>query len=164
MEYYGIEDKAKEMMKSEWKKIVKTKIREKEEERMRKECQEKHKYRVVLQGKYEMKQYIKDLSITKAKDVLAARLFMIKIPGNYKKREDMGPCWLCGEGNEDMEHLYQCKKTEEIRKQWNTTACDLISTNTGKLVRTSQFLNHVESIMEPKWTLMKLNEQDEEKL
>ena len=159
MTYYGIEDEANKIMKSEWKRSVKTKIRNKEEERMRQECEDKSKYRIVLQGKYEMKQYLKDLPIGTAKGILEARLLMIKVPGNYKSRDELGNCWLCGEGNEDMEHLYECKKTGELRNQWNTSKYDLLSDNTDELTRTSLFLSQVETLMEPKWLLLDCKEK-----
>ena len=159
MTYYGIEDEANKIMKSEWKRSVKTKIRNKEEERMRQECEDKPKYRIVLQGKYEMKQYLKDLPIGTAKGILEARLLMIKVPGNYKSRDELGNCWLCGEGNEDMEHLYECKKTGELRNQWNTSKYDLLSDNTDELTRTSLFLSQVETLMEPKWLLLDCKEK-----
>ena len=59
---------------------------------------------------------------------------------------------VCGEGNEDMEHLYECKKTGELRNQWNTSKYDLLSDNTDELTRTSLFLSQVETLMRHVYT------------
>ena len=87
MRYYGVEDNPQETLKSAWKRIVKQKIRDKTEEKLRKEGENMSKSRTVLVEKYEMKSYLRETTVDQAKQILTARLHMMKIPCNYKAQE-----------------------------------------------------------------------------
>ena len=93
---YDIEDSVLDDLKSAWKKKVKEKIKTKTEEMIRKNCESQSKARTVLEGEYKMKEYLTKTTIAEAKQILRARLHMLKLPCNYGKREC---CWLCGETN-----------------------------------------------------------------
>ena len=148
---YGIDDTAKDDLKSRWKKKVKEKIKYKVEQRVRAECTGKSKSRTVLNGKYGMTEYLKETTITEAKLILKTRLHMTKIPCNYKSLDLEDCCWLCGSEEARSEHYYECKGTRIQQKIWKARVEDLISTDRNTLLRTSKFMEKVADMYKPKW-------------
>ena len=165
---YEMEDTVKDDLKSTWKKKVKEKIRRKTEEILREKCTDKSKARTIIQGKYEIKEYLKETTISEAKIILTARLHMVKLPCNYKRNIDQNNCWLCGNENVRTEHFFICKGTKMMQKIWSAKAEDLLSTDRFALIRTSKFLEKVAELYKPKWELMyskkaqKIDEEERE--
>ena len=153
MKYYGVEDNPQETLKSAWKRMVKQKIRDKTEEKLRKEGENMSKSRTVLVEKYEMKSYLRETTVDQAKQILTARLHMMKIPCNYKAQE-AETCWLCGTtGKIRTEHYYECKGTTRLQKSCGAKIDDLTSMDTQALIRTTMFLEKVTEVFKPKWEM-----------
>ena len=107
IEKYNIELDPKEACKSTWKKEVKKKITEKLEGEIREKCLKSTKARIVVNDEYKTKDYmLGKTSLKEARQILATRLNMNKIPGNYKGREQ-GLCPLCYEGEGIIEHYFE---------------------------------------------------------
>ena len=152
MKEYGIDDTVLDDLKSTWKKKIKDKIKLKTEETIRKNCESLSKARTVVNGKYELKDYLKKTTISEAKQILKARMHMIKLPCNFGKKEE--GCWLCGEKNDvKTEHYYDCRGTKSLQQSWNANKSDLCSINTCDLKRTTKFIEHVEEMFQPKWEI-----------
>ena len=150
MKNYGIEDTTSEDVKSTWKKKVKERIREKTEESIRANCENQSKARTVMIEKYELKDYLKKAPVAEAKQILKARLHMMKLPCNYGRKDES--CWLCGsDGEVTTEHYYRCIGAKGLQRNWNAKEEDLQSTNRTRLIRTTKFLEQVEEIFKPKW-------------
>ena len=150
MKNYGIEDTTSEDVKSTWKKKVKERIREKTEESIRANCENQSKARTVMIEKYELKDYLKKAPVAEAKQILKARLHMMKLPCNYGRKDES--CWLCGsDGEVTTEHYYRCSGAKGLQRNWNAKEEDLQSTNRTRLIRTTKFLEQVEEIFKPKW-------------
>ena len=148
---YEIDDNPQKVLKSGWKKNVKQKIREKTEEKLRKDGETLSKSRTALLEKYEMKEYLKETTTYQAKQILKSRLHMMKIPCNYKSNEGDG-CWLCGhEDKIRTEHYYECKGTARLHRNWSAKIEDLTKMDTMALIRTSMFLEKVVEVFKPKW-------------
>ena len=67
----------------------------------------KTKTRFVKNGKFEMKEYIKH---KKGPTLLKLKLNMSDLKANYKGKYDNTSCRRCGLHEENIEHLWQCKK------------------------------------------------------
>ena len=76
-ERYDIQLDVEEAGKAKWKTHIKGNIRRKTEEIVREECKKMTKARTVMDDKYELKQYLKDLYIQSSKEILLVRLHMI---------------------------------------------------------------------------------------
>ena len=112
----GIESKTLEKMKkSTWKAIIK----EKSEERMNREIQQKtttmKKLRFLRGTHANESQYVKYCSMEETTKLLRLRLNMIKFDSNYGKR---GTCKICQKVAETMEHMLECKEANVEYKQW----------------------------------------------
>ena len=141
MTEYDIEDTVLDDLKSAWKKKVKDRIKLKTEETIRKNCESLSKARTVSAGEYKLKEYLTKTTIPEAKEILKARLHMMKLPCNYGEKEY---CWLCGEANNvRTEHYYKCQGTRNLQRIWNAKEEDLLSTNKSNLKRTTKYLEHV---------------------
>ena len=105
----GIESKTLEKMKkSAWKAIIK----EKSEERMNREIQQKTTTMRFLRGTHANEsQYVKYCSMEETTKLLRLRLNMIKFDSNYGKR---GTCKICQKVAETMEHMLECKEAKKI--------------------------------------------------
>ena len=154
MNEYGIVEDVTEQLKSAWKRIVKQRIEEHTEEEIIRSCGTLSKARTtLLDGKHEIRDYLKESTIKQAKKIITARLHMTKIPCNYKTSEFKG-CWLCGQQDDiRTEHYYECSGTRILRRNWNAKKEDLSSSDTQELVRTSMFLEKVVEIFKPKWDI-----------
>ena len=151
MAEYDIEDTVIDDLKSAWKKKVKEKIKTKTEETIRRTCETQSKARTVVADEYKLKEYLTKTTITEAKQILKARLHMLKLPCNYGKNEN---CWLCGEVNDvSTEHYFNCSGTRDLLRIWNAKEDDLESMNKSKLRRSTKFLEHVVEKFQPKWEL-----------
>ena len=106
----GRESKPLEKMKkSTWKTIIK----EKSEERMNREIQQKTTtMKKFLRGTHANEsQYVKYCRMEETTKLLRLRLNMIKFDSNYGKR---GTCKICQKVAETMEHMLECKEAKKI--------------------------------------------------
>ena len=85
------------MKKSTWKAIIK----EKSEERMNREIQQKNANE---------NQYVKYCGMEETTKLLKLRLNMIKFDSNYGKK---GTCKICQKVKETMEHMLECKEAKK---------------------------------------------------
>ena len=105
----GIESKTLEKMKkSTWKAIIK----EKSEERMNREIQQKtttmKKLRFLRGAHANESQYVKYCGMEETTKLLKLRLNMIKFDSNYGKKG------TCKKVAETMEHMLECKEAKKI--------------------------------------------------
>merc|ERR1712072_1164646 len=128
VEKYGITKKVDTVLKSEWKKEVKEKIQIIVEKEIRKRCAEMKKTRTVKDGPFCMKDYMKEMPLKEASDILRTRLHMTKLPCNYGGERQL--CPLCGcVGEITTEHyLGECLVTKKLADIWKTCPEDLEDT------------------------------------
>ena len=151
---YNIQLKAKESLKSTWKREVKRKINEEVELELRQKCNNSSKARTVKEDKFERKEYLKGKVDAKTvKKILRARLNMCKLPGNYKQG-GKGTCNLCEEGEGTTEHYFTCKQVHRLKKVWGVNVEQLKSQEIAVMINVANFLEKVEIMIEPgkkKW-------------
>ena len=103
---------AEMMMKREWKKLIKEKIKARIEERSREKESVMKKVRHQKDQEYERKHYIKEMGVKKAGGVIRWRLEKLDIGNNMGR----GRKCRCGE-KETTEHIVEC---EEVKKVMET--------------------------------------------
>ena len=104
--------------KSAWKKMVKTKIMDKIQERLKKETQGRTKSRFLENDKWGQKNYIKILPGEIAIEVAKIRLNMSNLKVNYHEGDLM--CVRCGTERDTSEHVVSCISgldPQELRNQ-----------------------------------------------
>ena len=117
---YQIKKDVNLVLKSEWKKEVKSKINQGVEKLVRDACAEGSKTRTVKDDVFELKNYLKENTVTEATDILKTRLHMTKLTCNYKRRQQKQiqntPCPLCGcSGIVKTEHYFRsCVVTRNL--------------------------------------------------
>ena len=149
IEKYKIELDPKEVLKSKWKKEVKSKITIKEEDELQKKCLKSTKARIVKDDEYKRKEYLSGkMNFTVSRQILLTRLNMNKIPGNFKGKGD-GKCFLCGEKDGKIEHYFQCKNVRGLVEVWDVGVGDLTSQDLPKMMHLSMFMKKVEVMLEP---------------
>ena len=98
-------------MKSTWKSIIK----EKSEERMNREIQQKtttmKKLRFLRGAHANESQYVKYCGMEETTKLLKLRLNMIKFDSNYGKKEHVKYVLIIAE---TMEHMLECKEAQTI--------------------------------------------------
>ena len=144
---YGIEKDVQECLKSAWKKDVKQKIQERVEEEIQEKCNNMKKTRTIKDDPLKMKQYLQDMTLSEASDILRMRLHMTKLPCNYGK--DANQCPLCGhQGKVDTKHYFgECQMTRRIADIWETRSEDL-NGSVEKLRNAKNHLKKVEIMVE----------------
>ena len=78
-------DQEGKIKKSTWKREVKTKIKDKIQQRLTDNINEKTKARTIQKDKWLMKEYIKNGNADDIKDTLKSRLHMWDVKKNYPK-------------------------------------------------------------------------------
>ena len=150
IEKYNITLDPKESLKSTWKKEIKRKITEKEEKEIREKCKNSTKSRIVKEDKYEKKEYLLGkVSLAEVKKIMAVRMNMSKIPGNFKGK-DGAMCPLCLKGEGQTEHYFECRMVHRLKKVWDVNQNDLTSLEVEKMKDVANFMGKVEVMIEPK--------------
>ena len=135
--------------KSAWKRQVKKNINEEMEKEVRLKCGELKKARLVKEDKYERKSYLNgQVDLETGKKILRTRMNMSRVPGNYKGT-GTGTCHLCREGEGSIEHYFQCRNTNELRKVWEVTVDELGSHDLSKMKDVTRFVEKVEILLNP---------------
>ena len=121
--YERVKDIAKELeiniakvgtiKKSTWKRLVKYKMKNKIEERLKKEMEGKTKSRTIKEDKWKMKEYILNCNGEDAKNIMLIRLHMWEVQMNYKKEEESVLCPLCERKEDTTEHVIECGRENE---------------------------------------------------
>ena len=146
---YSIELDPKESLKSTWKKEVKNKINKRMEEEIREKCKRSTKSRIVLNDKYEKKEYLlSKVSLPVAKKILRTRMNMVKVPGNYKGNGE-GICPLCETEEGSTEHYFRCSSVRLLVKVWDVKEEDLVSQEIQKMKDVSNFFEKVQTMINP---------------
>ena len=127
--------------KSQWKKHVKGRIRIVVEEEIRNGCTSDGKGRTVTKDEYSMKNYIKELPVDMASEILKVRLHMTRLPCNYG---DRSKCWLCDSALVKTEHYLECPGTLLLRECMGMNDSPFTSQDTNQLVKISQFFQKLE--------------------
>ena len=102
-------DQAEKMKKSTWKREVKTKIKEKIQQRLIDDLKEKCKAITIQKHKWQMKEYIKEGNTDDIKDILNIRLHMWDIKSNYPKNDTDTICPICRKEEDTTEHALDCE-------------------------------------------------------
>ena len=135
--YERVKDIAKELeiniarigtiKKSTWKRLVKYKMKNKKEERLKKEMEGKTKSRTIKEDKWKMKEYILNCNGEDAKNIMLIRLHMWEVQMNYKKETESVLCPLCDRKEDTTEHIIKCGpenekmndlKDEHTKEEW----------------------------------------------
>ena len=113
--------------KSTWKRLVKYKMKNKIEERLKREMEGKTKSRTIKEGKWKMKEYILNCHGEDARDIILIRLHMLEVQMNYKKETESVMWSLCERKEDTTEHIIECGwenekmfdlKDEHTKKEW----------------------------------------------
>ena len=91
--------------KSTWKRLVKYKMKNKTEERLKREMEGKTKSRTIKDDKWKMKEYILNCNGEDARDIMLIRLHMWEVQINYKKETESVMCPLCERKEDTTEHV-----------------------------------------------------------
>ena len=145
---YRIELDVTVVLKSEWKREVKTKLREYTEHSIRKECEKMTKTRTVRTDDYVMKDYLKELPVKLSRKILLNRLHMTKIPMNFKNNWSTWSCPLCHFPEASTEHYFVCQQTEHLRKAWEVSSSQ--ETVPKKMLKNSLYMEDIQTLLEPK--------------
>ena len=145
---YGIELDEKDTIKSAWKKYVKTKITEVEEQEIRKQCREKTKARTVKEDEYECKSYLRSVTLKEVKKIARYRLHMCKLPSNYRQK-GVSMCPLCEEEEGRTEHYFKCEYTRRLSNIYGVTEADLGSQDIRTMKNVANFYEKVEQMLQP---------------
>ena len=148
IETYEIELDARKSLKSSWKKDVKEKINVKMEEDIIERCKNMSKARTILNDTYSRKEYLNVVSLHDSKKILKTRLYMNRIPGNYRGKGE-GICQLCKEKKGNVEHYFRCKDTRQLVEAWDVKEEDLGSLQKERMLRVANFVAKVEVLLEP---------------
>ena len=135
--YERVKDIAKELeiniakvgaiKKSTWKRLVKYKMKNKIEERLKREMEGKTKLRTIKEDKWKMKEYILNCNREDARDIMLIILHMWQIQINYKKETESVMCLLCERKEDTTEHVIECRwedekiydlKDEHTKEEW----------------------------------------------
>ena len=98
--------------KSTWKRLVKYKMKNRIEERLKREMEGKTKSRTIKEDKWKMKEYILNCNGEDARDMLI-RLHMWEVQMNYKKETESVMCPLCERKEDTTEHVIECGQENE---------------------------------------------------
>ena len=148
IEHYKITLDAESSLKSTWKKHVKKKINEKLAHELAEECSMKTKSRTIMYDKYQKKDYLGKLTVNETRAIIKARLHMTKVPGNYKKL-GIDVCPLCNQKEVSTEHYFECNRCRMLADTWKVKKEDLRSSDVQKLKDVANFLQKVETLLEP---------------
>ena len=140
IEKYRIE-LSHEELKSTWKKHVKERISKVVEEEIREGCEQSSKGRTVARDDFEMKNYLRQLSVDEASFILKVRLHMSTLPCNYG---DKSNCWMCDEKGVKTEHYLRCPGTFLMRECMGVREVSLDSQDVDELKTISLFFKHLE--------------------
>ena len=97
------------MKKSTWKREVKTKIKEKIQQRLTDDLKEKSQARTIQKGKWQMKEYIKKGNTDDIKDILKIKLPMWDVKKNYPKNDTNTTFSICRKEEHTTEHVLDCE-------------------------------------------------------
>ena len=149
MEIYDIKLDVEQSVKSRWKKVVKENIRKKTEENVREECCNMTKTRTVKNDKYELKQYLKELYIQSAREILMVRLHMVNVPMNFRNTWNLKTCPLCKNTEGTTEHFFECPETAYLRTAFDVK--DMETEEPKEMAKNGHFMHAVQTLLEPKW-------------
>jgi hypothetical protein len=111
-----IDVEPEDVLKSKWKKEVKSKLQAMNEKEVTAKTEEMRKGRTVCKDKYGRKQYM-EMEIGEALEILKMRLHMMPLPCNYGQSGE--GCRICSTvGKVDTEHYLKCGGMRYMRKKW----------------------------------------------
>ena len=130
------------VLKSTWKKEVKSKLEMLNERDVKNECEKMRKRRTISKGKWGKKEYM-ELGIETAREILKSRLHMMPLPCNYGKSND--GCSLCSHtAKTDTEHYLTCKGMLYMQNKWKLSQNIKLETEDWEEARTiSRYLRQV---------------------
>ena len=105
-------EKAVIVKKSDWKRTVKDKIQNQNQERVEKAMENKTKLRTVREDKWDRKEYIRTCDNDLVKDTIKIRLHMWGLKKNYPREEEDTKCPICNQ-KEDKLNMYQSAKQQK---------------------------------------------------
>ena len=88
-------------------------MKNKTEERLKREMEGKTKSRTIKELKWNMKEYILNCNGEDARDIMLIRLHMWEVQMNYKKETESVMCPLCERKEDTTEHVTECGQENE---------------------------------------------------
>ena len=124
------------MKKSDWKKMIKIQLKKDIEKQTMKIEKTSSKMRHQKNQKYERQKYLGETGMKNAKEIVRTKLEMWDLGknlGNDRK------C-ICGDNEEIIEHILDCKKVKEILNDRDTKKEWITSGNTEQLMRVTKYI------------------------
>ena len=91
-------------------------MKNKIEERLKKEMEDKTKSRTIKESKWKMKEYISNCNRENARDIMLIRLHMWEVQMNYKNETENVLCPLCERKEDTTEHGIESGQENEVEK------------------------------------------------
>ncbi len=137
-----IEIKAEDVLKSKWKKEVKSKLLKLNETEVRERCQLMRKGRTVYDNTWGRQAYVK-MEIGEAREIMKMRLHMMPLPCNYGGSDD--GCPLCKVSEKvETEHYLQCEGVKYLREKWGLDREVRLGTeDEGQMRNISKYLRQI---------------------
>ena len=126
----GIQDcNSTHLSKSEYKELVKSALKMKDEEYLRKEAEGKRKCEKIMKEKFEKKSYISNNKIAEVRNIFKARVGMSNFAGNFSNdKRFLRTNWMCRceSERESEEHVIkECTIYEDIRQDYEDLSDDI---------------------------------------
>lgn len=127
-------ERGEEMSRKVWKKMIKEKIREVEEKRIKDEAKDMTKLRFIKDDKFERKKYLENTTPEEAKIMMKVRLNMLGTKENYRSNDSDSKCEWCWE-DDTTEHLFKCKRTRRVREVYDISEDNIYNTKEDKAIK-----------------------------
>ena len=150
IELYDITLDVGEVLKSAWKKHVKSKISAVNKEKVLQSCKNGVKTRFVSSNEWGRQKYMNNGSVEEVKQILKTRLCMVNLPCNQRRREETPGCSLCGETRKiRMEHYFVCSRLVQLRRIMNIkhTPKVYINGSIDHMLKASRYLQTVSRLV-----------------
>ena len=121
--------------KSEWKSLTKKRLQKEIEEKLCQKRREMTKLR-HLKESHERSEYLKEVGIKEASDIIRIRLELKDIGGNQGQQRT---CAGCKNEKESTEHIMQCKETWEMLGMKGNILW--INGNVGEIRKITKYIN-----------------------
>ena len=147
IEKYGIEENVEECLKSEWKKKVKEKIGKRNEDEIRKKCEQMVKTRFVKEDNWGRKTYINQCSTDETKKIMRLRLCMVPLPCNQRSSQREEGCKICKKRTKIRQEHFSCEGLIRLRRSCGVVEDETRIEDVCKLRRASSFMHSVSKLV-----------------
>ena len=146
---YGLDAKEGSKMKRQhWKRMIKERVKEREEVRIKEESIGMTKMRVSRRGNLERKEYMEGSTCEEVRTMMKLRLHMLNVKANFKSSEENRQCEWC-ENEDTTEHLFECERTQNLRTKMEVEKDSINKCDTTEVTKISRYIKAV-SLMKSK--------------